>query len=105
MLELPVTGGVAVGLGFGVGVAVGFGVGVAVADGVGVDVGVGVGVGVDCDPQGVTADVNCRGFGSESVKSFALLFVSVQPLLSRISAFVVVGAGAGLPSAEHEVGP
>ena len=103
MFELPVTGGVAVGLGFGVGVAVGFGVGVAVD--VGVGVAVGVGVGVPCDPQGVTADVNWRGFGSESVKSFALLFVSVQPLLSRISDFVVVGAGAGLPSAEHDVDP
>ncbi len=47
-----------------------------------------------------------RGLGATAVKSAALLFVSVQPLLARRSAKVVLGAGAGpLPSKQLAVEP
>src|SRR5574341_1043183 len=39
-----------------------------------------------------------RGFGAPVAKSAALFSVSVQPLLPRRSAVVLLGAGAALPS-------
>src|SRR5689334_12156903 len=65
----------------GKGVGDGLGVGVAVG------VGVGVGVGV---PQGLKGEWLLRGFGMSTVKSFALSFVSMQPLPFRNAALVTL---------------
>ena len=95
--------GVAVGVGVaGVGVAVGVGVaGVAVGDGVAVGVAVadGVGVGVPPPAHGAKGLDEVRGIGgSATLKSFALLSVSVQ-LLTRTMPCAEVNAvpSAGAP--------
>ena len=46
-----------------------------------------------------------RGFGAPTVKSEALLFVSVQPLLLRSAAVVLASTAVGLVSEQLAVGP
>jgi hypothetical protein len=85
---------------------VGVGVGVAGGDGVG-EAGVtpGVGVGVESEEHKFTACELFRGFGLRLWKSVELLSVSVQPFAPRMSAVVVLGAGAFALSLQSAVAP
>ena len=95
-IDPPGTGvPVAVGEPVAVGVAVGVFVGVGVVD------GVTVGVGVGPPTHACTADIEFRGAAVSAVKSVALLLVSRHPSLARISAFVLLGAGAGPPPSKQ----
>jgi len=67
---------------------------------VGVGVGVGEGVG-----QEFVADAVLRGVGAAAAKSVELLSVSTQPPPFRISAMVVLGAGATAVSKQLAVLP
>ena len=65
----------------------------------GVGVGDGVGLGDGVTPQATAGEAVLRGLGAPVTKSALLLSVSVQPLLIRITAFVLLGAFvAALPS-------
>ena len=81
-----------------------FGFGLGVGLGAGVAPGLGVGVGLDCAPHGVNVAEDVRGFGTVERRSLRLLFVSVQPLLGRVSERFEAGTGAGEPS-EHVLVP
>ena len=58
----------------------------------GVAVGDGEGLGDGDAPQLIAGDELLRGFGEPVAKSLLLLSVSVQPLLIRSTAFVLLGA-------------
>src|SRR5437868_312203 len=60
-------------------------------------------VGVEHPPQIVNGEDELRGLGAPAEKSVLLLSVSVQPLLTRRAAVVLVRAAVGaLPSAQVE---
>ena len=58
----------------------------------GVGVGEGIGLGEGVAPQVIAGDEVLRGLGVPVTKSAVLLSVSVQPLLIRTTAFVLLGA-------------
>ena len=49
----------------------------------------------ETDVHGFNDVAVLRGLGGESMKSLALLCVSVQPLVFRAALFVLLAAGAG----------
>src|SRR2546429_6783073 len=72
----------------------------------GVGEGVGVGLGEGLTPHEVDAERLFRGLGAPVAKSELLLFVSVQPLLIRTTAVVLLGADvAAVPSKQLAVLP
>ncbi len=76
-----------------------------VVPGVGVGVGSGVGVGVGLPHENV-GELLLRGLGEPDAKSVEFWSVSVQPLLPRRTAVVLLGAGVGpLPSEQLAVVP
>jgi hypothetical protein len=62
----------------------------------GVEVGEGIGLGEGVTPQVTPGDEVLRGLVGAVTKSAVLLLVSVQPLLIRTAAFVLLGAPVAL---------
>src|SRR6059058_3959957 len=74
-------------------------------DGDGDGDGEGVGVGVGEKPHRFSGDAVLRGAALAAVVSALLLSVSVQPLLFRKSARVLLGAGAAPAPSKHVAAP